>query len=545
MKNMNKDSALYKAILLGIVCTVCGLLLSLVNGLTAPIIERNALAAVEASLKEIYPDGTFKDVTDQYISQDETGLIDGIYEAEGKGYIFTLHNNGYGGEYKFMIGYNNDGTVSGYKGLEHLETPGKGSLAFEGDYVDQVMSLTSKDPMPIISGSTITTAGIGQAVNAAKAIFNGIQGIEYDPNAEPEMPEKPEAVALSEEDLSHRKASCTEEGDGVFACTALGFGGAANEAKVTVKDGKVTSFEIVTGKDNGDGVGDDAYDAANLERYVGADIDSKIDSVSGATETSESFRAMVQAALGGGNSEGGNASAEETQPMTIASEDLSKRKASCTDEGDGVLACTALGFGGAENKATVTVKDGKVVSFVPEKAGDYGDEVGDNAYSENELARYTDITGDSEVDGVSGATETSQAFRAMIQAALSGSTAEATAENTEATETATSGLSAEDLSDRKASCTADGNTYACTALGFGGAENKATITVEDGVVTAFVAEKAGDYGDEVGDQAYSDSNLERYVGAALDGEIDNVSGATETSKSFRAMVQEALNMANN
>ena len=544
---MNKDSALYKAILLGIVCTVCGLLLSLVNGLTAPIIERNALAAVEASLKEIYPDGTFKDVTDQYISQDETGLIDGIYEAEGKGLIFTLHGKGYASDgFKYIIGFNNDGTVSGYKGLESNETNGMGSRAFEAEYIEQIKGLTSADPVPLLTGATLTTTGVKSGIDAAKAVFNSVMGIEYDPNAVAAEPEKPEAAALSEEDLSHRKASCTEEGDGVFACTALGFGGAANEAKVTVKDGKVTSFEIVTGKDNGDGVGDEAYDAANLERYVGVDIDSKIDSVSGATETSESFRAMVQAALGGGSSEGENASAEESQPMTIASEDLSKRKASCTDEGEGVLACTAVGFGGAENKATITVKDGKVVSFVPEKTGDYGDEVGDQAYSEKELARYADLTSDSEVDNVSGATETSQSFRAMIQAALSFSPSE-TSESSEDKPVASAGnnLAAEDLSERKATCTADGNTYACTALGFGGAENKATITVENNVVTAFEAEKTGDYGDEVGDQAYSDSNLERYVDVTLESGIDDVSGATETSKSFRAMIQEALNMASN
>ena len=39
MKKLNKDSALYKAILLGIVCTICGLLLSLVNYVTEPVIS--------------------------------------------------------------------------------------------------------------------------------------------------------------------------------------------------------------------------------------------------------------------------------------------------------------------------------------------------------------------------------------------------------------------------------------------------------------------------------------------------------------------------
>ena len=541
MKNFNKDSALYKAVLLSIVCTVCGLLLSLINGLTAPIIERNALAAVEESLKEIYPDATFKDVTEEYIGQDETGLIDGIYEAEGKGLIFTLHGKGYASDgFKYIIGFNNDGTVAGYKGLESSETSGIGSRAFEDEYIETIKGLTSSDPVPLLTGATLTSSGVKAGIDAAKAVFNSVMGIEYDPNAVAAEPEKPEAAPLSSEDLSKRKASCTEEGDGVFACTALGFGGAENKAKVTVKDGKVVSFEPEAGGDSSDGMGDDAYDAANLERYVGVDADSAIDGVSGATETSESFRAMIQAALGGISGEGGTASAGDNQALCIGAEDLSKRKAACTEEGDGVFACTALGFGGAENKATVTVKDGKVVSFAPEKEGDYGDEVGDNAYSDKELARYTDVGVDSEVDGVSGATETSESFRAMIQVALSGTGESGTSE--EAASSA-SGLASEDLSERKAKCEADGNTYSCTALGFAGADNKATVTVENGKVTSFVPEETGDYGDGVGDQAYEDKELGRYTDVALDSEIDNISGATETSKSFRAMVQEALNMA--
>ena len=541
MKNFNKDSALYKAVLLGIVCTVCGLLLSLINGLTAPIIERNALAAVEESLKEIYPDATFKDVTEEYIGQDETGLIDGIYEAEGKGLIFTLHGKGYASDgFKYIIGFNNDGTVAGYKGLESSETSGIGSRAFEDEYIEQIKGLTSSDPVPLLTGATLTSSGVKAGIDAAKAVFNSVMGIEYDPNAVAAEPEKPEAAPLSSEDLSKRKASCTEEGDGVYACSALGFGGAENKAKVTVKDGKVVSFEPEAGGDSSDGMGDDAYDAANLERYVGVDADSAIDGVSGATETSESFRAMIQAALGGVSGEGGTASAGDNQAQSIGAEDLSKRKAACTEEGDGVFACTALGFGGAENKATVTVKDGKVVSFAPEKEGDYGDEVGDNAYSDKELARYTDVAIDSAVDGVSGATETSESFRAMIQVALSGTGESGASE--EATSSA-SGLASEDLSERKAKCEADGNTYSCTALGFAGADNKAVITVEDGKVTSFAPEKEGDYGDEVGDNAYSDKELGRYTDATLESEIDDVSGATETSKSFRAMIQEALNMA--
>ena len=105
----------------------------------------------------------------------------------------------------------------------------------------------------------------------------------------------------------------------------------------------------------------------------------------------------------------------------------------------------------------------------------------------------------------------------MIQVALSGTGESGASE--EATNSA-SGLASEDLSEREAKCEADGNTYSCTALGFAGADNKAVITVEDGKVTSFAPEKEGDYGDEVGDNAYSDKELGRYTDVTLESEID-------------------------
>ena len=411
---MNKNSAVYKALLLGIVCTVCGLLLAVVNSITAPIIEKNAIAAVEGSLKEIFPDGSFKDVTEEYISQDESGLIDGIYEAEGKGYIFTLHNNGYGGEFTYMIGYDNDGKVAGYKGLENNETPGKGSLAFDEDYIEEVLGLTSSDPMPLITGSTITTQAVGEGVDAARAIFNSIMGIEYDPNAKPEEPEKEETSnVLGEGDYSKLKVECVDEGNGVYACKAKGFAG-TNEAKITVEDGKIVAYEITSFKDDGDGVGDDLNSEEKLAKYIGATLDSEIDGETGATMTDNAFRAMAQAALNGG---GASASEESEGGNTLGASDYSKLKAECTDEGDGVYACKAKGFAGT-NEAKITIEDGKIVAYEITNFKDDGDGVGDDLNSEDKLVKYIGATLDSEIDEESGATKTDNAFKAMAQAAL-------------------------------------------------------------------------------------------------------------------------------
>ena len=45
---IDKTSGVYKSCMLGILCAVCGILLSTVNAITAPIIEENALASVKS-----------------------------------------------------------------------------------------------------------------------------------------------------------------------------------------------------------------------------------------------------------------------------------------------------------------------------------------------------------------------------------------------------------------------------------------------------------------------------------------------------------------
>lgn len=293
---MDKNSSVYKMMVLGILCAVCGLLLSAVNKITAPIIAENQLATVKASLEQIYPGADFEDVTDKYIANDETGLIDGIYEAKDKGYIFTLHGVGYNSNgFTFMVGFDNDGKVSGYTALEENETGGIGKRAFEEDYTNTILSLTSSDPVPLLTGATLTSTAVQNGINAAKAIFNEIQGISYDPNAVAAVP------TLGEMDYSANAAECTEQGDGVYACKALGYAGQsgegdANEALITIKDGKVVSVEVTAVNDT-PGISDSAVTDSALAAYAGADLDSIIETGATASFTDGSIKAMVQAAL--------------------------------------------------------------------------------------------------------------------------------------------------------------------------------------------------------------------------------------------------------
>ncbi|MBR2824809.1 MAG: FMN-binding protein [Solobacterium sp.] len=312
---MKKESTLYKVLLLGVLCAICGTLLAGVNAVTAPIIEAAAIENEKANLELIYPGATFKEVKD---FTDESGLIQGVYEAEGKGMIYKIKNTGYNSNgFTFLIAFNNDGTVGGYTALEHGETSGFGSRAFEGDYVEQIKGLTSSDPVPLLTGATITTTAVQQGIDAAKALFNEANNISYDPNAVAEAAPAPKGDPLPlNSDYAEFKCEVEElSNDGTTAkyhVTSRGFGlldpdGMAshsgheykrNEAEIEVDLASmtITNYTLTVFGDT-EGIGDTATTEEKQQEFVGKTLDDSIDSVTGATWTGKSLAAMAQAAL--------------------------------------------------------------------------------------------------------------------------------------------------------------------------------------------------------------------------------------------------------
>ena len=312
---MKKESTLYKVLLLGVLCAVCGTLLAGVNSITAPIIEAAAIEKEKANLELIYPGASFKEVTDY---EDPTGLIQGVYEAEGQGMIYKIKNTGYNSNgFTFMVAFNNDGTVGGYTVLEHGETNGFGSRAFEEDYVNTIKGLTSSDPVPLLTGATITTTAVQQGIDAAKAHFNETNGISYDPNAVAEAAPAPAGDPLPlNDDYAQFKCEVEElSNDGTTAkyhVTSLGFGlldpdGMAshsgheykrNEAEIEVDlaSMKIVNYTLTVFGDT-EGIGDTATTEDKQQEFVGKTLEDSIDSVTGATWTGKSLAAMAQAAL--------------------------------------------------------------------------------------------------------------------------------------------------------------------------------------------------------------------------------------------------------
>ena len=83
---------LYLACFLAIVSALAGGLLAAVNEVTAAKINANALAEVMGSLEKVFPGTTYAEVTEY---TDESGLVTGVYQAEGQGYMFQVETSGF------------------------------------------------------------------------------------------------------------------------------------------------------------------------------------------------------------------------------------------------------------------------------------------------------------------------------------------------------------------------------------------------------------------------------------------------------------------
>lgn len=155
---------------LGVFCVISAGLLAWVFLVTAPVIEANAKASFDGSLKEVLPGAeSFKDVSAQ-------GAKSRIYEgyAAGKaiGLAVKIAPRGYSGEIEMLVGVDPELRVKGMKILNQRETPGLGTNILKPKFIAQFIGKTGKDAfepkkdIDAITGATISTRGVCEGVKA-------------------------------------------------------------------------------------------------------------------------------------------------------------------------------------------------------------------------------------------------------------------------------------------------------------------------------------------------------------------------------------------
>ena len=187
-----------------VITLVSGLLLGVVNDITAGPIAKQQAAAKEAAYKEVFADAdTFETVSsgedaDLEAYLDENGFkgqdINEVMLAKDSsgaeiGYAFTVTTKeGYGGDIQFAMGIQDDGTLNGISILSIGETAGLGMRATTDEFKNQFKDrnvekftytktgAAAEDEIDALSGATITTNAMTNGVNAGLCAFRYEKG---------------------------------------------------------------------------------------------------------------------------------------------------------------------------------------------------------------------------------------------------------------------------------------------------------------------------------------------------------------------------------
>ena len=189
MKNIIKNTAI-----LTVITLVAGLLLGYVYDITKEPIAQSKEAAKKAAYQTVMADAdTFElaevDATDLGTGCDVNEVVAANAGSELKGYVITTTtHDGYGGDIQVSVGIAADGTVTGIEMLSIAETAGLGMNAntpeFKAQYAGKLVDAfavtktgaAADNEIDAISGATITSNAVTNAVNTAILYFNNVLG---------------------------------------------------------------------------------------------------------------------------------------------------------------------------------------------------------------------------------------------------------------------------------------------------------------------------------------------------------------------------------
>ena len=196
----SKSQVLKNCIALLLITLVAGLALSAVNEITkAPIAKAEQQAKMDA-YNTVLPNASFEEpdnkqtlLNESASALDAAGLskcsVDDLYFAydeSGKkiGCVMSATSpSGYGGDIKVAIGISYEtNQITGFSVLSNSETAGLGAKCTEDDFTAQFAGKSATKleyvkgggdtQIDAISGATITTNAVTEAVNSALAFYN-------------------------------------------------------------------------------------------------------------------------------------------------------------------------------------------------------------------------------------------------------------------------------------------------------------------------------------------------------------------------------------
>ena len=509
-----------------VICLVSALLLASFNLLTKDPIEQNSLRAAEETRTRMLPTAA----SFEAMEVTEGSNMDSVYQGldasgEPVGYVIQTTVNGYGGEVVVTLGMDMDGVITGVDvgGENFSETPGLGALAKEPKFTQQYIGKTV--PLTLVKGNEPkgdnTIDAISGATRTSSAVNGGIN-------------------------LAGKYISDLSGGGSPNTASAQGFGGPVAVTLELDASGAISSITIGDDYFNEtEGYGKKALEDSFSSQFIGMTPPlelSDIDAISGATVTSTAVVNAINTVYAQLTGEAAPAApAEEEAPAAQLYE-------------DGAWRAAFKGFGGPVMVA-LTLDDNLTIQSI--QIGDdqfaetegYGAQALEPAFQEQFIGKTLPLE-DGAVDGISGATMTTNAVLDGIDAIYQAATDD-TPDEPQPLPTPAAEAEADDAAtvSSSVSATTDGNgSWTASAQGFAGPV-AVTLTLDDSLTIQSI---------EIGDDQFAETDglganakeaafTDQFVGKTLplaDGDIDAISGATITTNAVLDAVNAIYEAAN-
>lgn len=174
VKGKKPSQAAYYIRIIGtlfLITAVVAILLSLVNMVTKPTIDRLAEEKKAAAMSQVMP-------AEEYAGVELPEGLDGVLDLQSAsrngvllGYCVQVQTNGFGGALELMVGVTQEGNVTGVSILSHAETlntdkHGELIAQYPGSS-GQVAITKDGGQINAISGATVTSRAVTRGVNLA------------------------------------------------------------------------------------------------------------------------------------------------------------------------------------------------------------------------------------------------------------------------------------------------------------------------------------------------------------------------------------------
>ena len=333
---MSKESSILRpTLVLGLITLVVSGLLALTYNITGVGVAGPAISDEMLEMaSEVLPGGEGFEDAAVGASASVPAVIKTSNDA---GYVINAIGKGYGGDMSVLVGFDNDGKITGVRVLESGETPGIGTKVTENlDFLGTFVGKDSVDGSDAVAGATFSSKGLNEALTNAFDALNTIKsGGKLEGGAAPSTPsedkpaaeEKPAAPAeefktasaVAIDDVMAAAPEVLAEGDS-FEEVAV----EANNVKFVLKaangagyvvDAKGEGFEddinVVVGFDSDKnitgvkvlgindtpGLGTQVADSEFLNQFVGKSEIAEDIIVSGASFSSKGLNEAVRAAI--------------------------------------------------------------------------------------------------------------------------------------------------------------------------------------------------------------------------------------------------------